>query len=174
MNFLDYFVLTVVIVSTGFGALKGVLKGVFSLVSMIVGLFAAIYLYSFAAIIFSSFVTGERSANLLGFIFVFLLFVIAGSFVSGKLRGALKRAKLDWVDQALGAAFGFIRAWLFCSVIYLALTAFPVRLEAVRNATFAPFLLEGTRVISYLASPDLRDRFYSGYQTVKNLWEQKR
>jgi membrane protein required for colicin V production len=173
MNVLDYFVLTVVIVSTGFGALKGILKGVFSLVSMIVGLFAAIYLYGFAAVIFRSFVANERSANLLGFIFVFLLFVIAGTFVSAKLRGALKRAKLDWLDHALGASFGFIRAWLFCSVIYLALTAFPVSLEAVRTAAFAPFLLEGTRVIAYLASPELRDRFASGYQTVKNLWEQK-
>jgi membrane protein required for colicin V production len=174
MTFLDYFVLTVVIVSTVFGALKGIIKGVFSLVSMIVGLFAAIYLYSFAAVIFKSFVSTERSANLLGFIFVFLLFIIAGSFISAKLRGALKRAKLDWVDHALGASFGFVRGWLFCSVLYLALTAFPVRLEAVQNATFAPFLLEGTRVISYLASSELREKFYSGYQTVKNLWEQKR
>src|SRR5205085_4249225 len=94
MTFLDYFVLIVVIVSTVFGALKGIIKGVFSLVSMIVGLFAAIYLYPFAAVIFKSFVSTERSANLLGFIFVFLLFIIAGTFISGKLRGALKRAKL--------------------------------------------------------------------------------
>src|SRR5688572_4563562 len=142
MTFLDYFVLTVVVISTAFGSMKGILKGVFSLVSMVVGLFAAIYFYRFAAIIFKSFVATERSANLLGFIFVFLLFMIAGGFLSGRLRGALKRARLDWLDHALGAAFGFIRAWLFCSVVYLALTAFPVRLEAVQNATFAPLLLE--------------------------------
>jgi membrane protein required for colicin V production len=173
MTFLDYFVLTVVIISTAFGALKGILKGVFSLVSMLIGLFAAIYFYGFAALIFKSFVATERSANLLGFIFVFLLFMIAGSFLSGRLRGALKRARLDWLDQALGASFGFIRAWLFCSVLYLALTAFPVRLEAVQKATFAPLLLEGTRIISYLASPELREKFFSGYNTVKDLWEQK-
>jgi membrane protein required for colicin V production len=174
MTFLDYFVLTVVIISTAFGSMKGILKGVFSLVSMVVGLFAAIYFYRFAAIIFKSFVATERSANLLGFIFVFLLFMIAGGLLSGRLRGALKRARLDWLDHALGAAFGFIRAWLFCSVVYLALTAFPVRLEAVQNATFAPLLLEGTRIISYLASPELREKFFSGYNTVKDLWEQKR
>ena len=174
MTFLDYFVLTVVIISTALGALKGILKGALSLVSMVVGLFAAIYFYGFAAIIFKSFVSTERSANLLGFIFVFVLFIIAGSLISGKLRGALKRAKLDWLDQALGASFGFIRAWLFCSVLYLALTAFPVRLEAVQKATFAPLLLEGTRIISYLASPELREKFFSGYKTVKDLWEQKR
>ena len=173
MTVLDYFVLTVVIVSTAFGSLKGILKGVFSLASMVVGLLAATYFYSFAARMFRSFVSAERTANLLGFILVFLLFIIAGSFLSGKLRGALKRAKLDWLDHTLGALFGFIRAWLFCSVLYLALTAFPVRLEAVQKARFAPLLLEGTRVISYLASPELREKFFTGYKTVKNLWEQK-
>jgi membrane protein required for colicin V production len=174
MTFLDYFVLTVVIISTAFGAMKGLLKGAFSLASMLVGLFAAIYFYRFAAILFKGFVATERSANLLGFIFVFLIFIIAGSFLSGRLRGALKRAKLDWLDHALGACFGFIRAWLFCSVVYLALTAFPVQLEAVQKAMFAPLLLEGTRVISYLASPELREKFTSGYKTVKDLWEPKR
>jgi membrane protein required for colicin V production len=171
MTFLDYFVLTVVIVSSAFGAMKGILKGIFSLASMIVGLVAATYFYGFAAIIFKSFVATERAANLLGFIFVFLLVLIAGSFLSRKLRGALKRAKLDWLDHALGASFGFIRAWLFCSILYLALTAFPVRLEAVQKAQFAPLLLEGTRVISYLTSSELREKFFSGYKTVKGLWE---
>ena len=173
MNFLDYFVLTVVIISTAFGAMKGILKGILSLASMMVGFLAATYLYGYAGVIFKGFVSTERSANLLGFIFVFLLFIIAGSVLSRKLRGALKRARLDWVDHALGATFGFLRAWLFCSVLYLALTAFPVRLEAVERATFAPFLLEGTRVISYLTSPELREKFYAGYRSVKELWGQK-
>jgi membrane protein required for colicin V production len=173
MNFLDYFVLTVVIISTVFGALKGILKGIFSLASMLVGLLAATWFYEYTAVLFKGFVATERSANLLGFIFVFLLFIIGGSFLSRKLRGALKRAKLDWVDHALGATFGFLRAWLFCSVLYLALTAFPVRLEAVEKATFAPFLLEGTRVVSYLTSSELREKFFAGYKSVKELWRQK-
>ncbi|MBI3650572.1 MAG: CvpA family protein [Acidobacteria bacterium] len=173
MNILDYVVLIVVLISTAFGALKGILKSLLSLASMIIGLIVAAYGYPYAAGLVKGFVTSERTANLLGFIFIFLLIIIAGSLLSRKLRGVLKRAKLDWVDHALGAAFGFLRAWLFCSVLYLALTAFPVRLQAVEKASFAPLLLEGTRIVSYLTSQELRDKFFAGYKSVKELWEQK-
>jgi hypothetical protein len=58
-------------------------------------------------------------------------------------------------------------------VIYLALTAFPLRPAAVEQATFGPALLEGTRVIAYLTSRELRERFFAGYQTVKQFWGQE-
>jgi hypothetical protein len=58
-------------------------------------------------------------------------------------------------------------------VIYLALTAFPVKLEAVEQASFAPVLLEGTRVISYLTSPELREQFLKGYETIQEWWRTK-
>ena len=38
----------------------------------------------------------------------------------------------------LGGAFGLLRGWLVCSILYLALTAFPVRLSSVEEATTAP------------------------------------
>ncbi|MFY9571832.1 MAG: hypothetical protein WAV20_10575, partial [Blastocatellia bacterium] len=57
--------------------------------------------------------------------------------------------------------------------IYLALTAFPGRPEAVERATFGPALLEGTRVIAYLTSREVRQRFFNGYETVKQLWGQR-
>jgi hypothetical protein len=31
-------------------------------------------------------------------------------------------------------------------------------------------LLEGTRVAAYLASQEMRERFSSGYEIVKDLW----
>jgi len=74
----------------------------------------------------------------------------------------------------LGGALGLIRGWLICSVIYLALTAFPVKPEAVERAYFAPALLEGTRVITYLTSRELRERFFNGNEIVRQLWQQKR
>ncbi len=173
MNFLDYFVLIVIGVSTAFGAMKGVLRGAISLASTLLGFFAATLFYSYAAVLFRGFVETERAANLLGFVAVFLLFIIAGSLLARKLRGGLKKARLDWVDRAAGGAFGFVRGWLACSVLYLALTAFPVRIEAVQKATFAPLLLEGTRIIAYLTSPQVRESFFAGYRVVTQFWQQK-
>ena len=173
MNFLDYFVLAVIIASTAFGAMKGIIKGLLSLAAALAGLFAAVYFYAYAAVAFKPFVETERAAHLLGFIAVFLLIIIGGSFLSYKLRRAVKRARLNWVDTALGATFGFLRGWLFCSVLYLGLTAFPIKLETVQSAALSPLLMEGTRVIAYVTSGEFRERFLAGYKTVTDIWEQR-
>jgi|SRR5947209_10218953 len=172
MTVLDYFVLIVVIVSVIWGASRGLIKGIFSVTSAIVGLFLAAQLYPLAARLFALFTASARTANLLGFVSLFLLALVAGSLLARWLRSGIKRARLDWLDHLLGAAFGLLRGWLICSVIYLALTAFPVKLEAVERASFAPALLEGTRVIAYLTSPDVRQRFLDGYATIRGLWGQ--
>jgi hypothetical protein len=53
-----------------------------------------------------------------------------------------------------------------CSVIYLALTAFPVRLETVAEARTAPALAEGAKLISWLTSADMRARFEAEYRRL--------
>ena len=173
MTVLDYFVLIVVVASVASGATRGILKGVISLITVVVALLAAAFLYEPVAVVTAGFVETARAANLVAFIGVFLLVVAGGAIVSRWLRGTIRRARLDWIDHTLGALGGLVRGWLFCSVIYLALTAFPVKLETVERAAFAPFLLEGTRVIAYLTSSEMRARFFEGYAAVKRIWEEE-
>jgi len=172
MTVLDYFVLLVVLASVASGAIKGIIRVIISVAFTVAGLVLAAYSYEYAASVLRIFVAA-RIADLLGFVTVFVLVLIAGGFCSRWLRGGLKRRRLGWVDHTLGAVFGFLRGWLICSVIYLALTAFPLKPEAVERATFGPALLEGTRVIAYLTSRELRERFFSGYGAVKELRGQR-
>ena len=172
MTVLDYFVLLVVVASVASGAIKGIIRVIVSVAFTVAGLVVAAYAYPYAASVLRIFVAA-RLADLLGFVVVFLLVFVAGSLCSLWLRGGLKRARLGWVDTALGALFGLLRGWLICSVIYLALTAFPLRPAAVEQATFGPALLEGTRVVAYLTSRELRERFFAGYETVKQFWGQE-
>ena len=173
MTILDYFVLIVVIASVASGATRGILKGIISIVSAAAGLLAAAQFYEYVAILFKAFVSNKVEADILGFVAIFLFVLIAGSLLARWLRGRLKRARLTWVDRLIGASFGLVRGWLICSAVYLALTAFPVRLSAVERATFAPALLEGTRVIAYLTSPEIRAEFLRGYETIHGFWKQK-
>ncbi|MEK6286115.1 MAG: CvpA family protein [Acidobacteriota bacterium] len=172
MTVLDYFVLLIVVASVASGSTKGIIRVIVSVAFTVAGLVLAAHTYTYAASVLRIFVNA-RLADLFGFVAVFLLVLIAGSLLSWWLRRGLKRRRLGWADHALGAGFGVIRGWLICSVIYLALTAFPWKLEAVERATFGPALLEGTRVIAYMTSPELRQRFLKGYETVKQLWGQK-
>ena len=172
MTLLDYFVLTVVVTSVVVGALKGIIRGAVSLTAVIGGLLFAAYAYKYPAALLGAFVASPQAAHLLGFIAIFVAALAAGALLSRGLRRALKRIRLGWADHAFGAVFGLIRAWLICSAVYLALTAFPVKLEAVQQARLAPVLLEGTRAIAYLTSRELKDRFYSGYETVQRFWNE--
>ena len=173
MTILDYFVLIVVIASVASGATRGILKGIISIVSAAAGLLAAAQFYEYVAILFKAFVSRKQEADILGFVAIFLIVLIAGSLLARWVRRRLKRAGLTWVDRSIGGAFGLVRGWLICSAVYLALTAFPVRLAAVERATFAPALLEGTRVIAYLTSPEVREQFHAGYDTIKEFWKQQ-
>lgn len=173
MTVLDYFVLILVIGSIAMGATRGIIKSALSVIAALAGLLIAAQVYPYAAVLFSGMVATPRAASLLGFVTVFLLILVGGSLLARGLRGGLKRARLGWLDQLLGAGFGLLRGWLVCSVIYLALTAFPIKLEAVERAAFAPVLLEGTRVIAYLTSRDLRERFMNGYALIQEMWGQK-
>ncbi len=170
MTVLDYLVLIVVAASIIAGAAKGLVKAIISVASVFVGLIAATHLYGFAAGLFRGLGSSARAANLLGFAAVFVIVLIAGAVAARWLRKGLKRARMGWADHLLGAVFGLLRGWLICSVLYLALTAFPVKLEAVEGAMFAPVLLEGTRIVAYLTSSELRTRFWDGYRTVQGLW----
>lgn len=172
MTVLDFLVLLVVSVSVVSGATKGIIRVIVSVAFTVTGLVLAAHSYMYAAHLLRIFVAGWL-ANLLGFIGVFAIVVVAGSLLSWRLRGAVKRARMGWVDHTLGGALGLVRGWLICSVIYLALTAFPATPEAVEKAFFGPALMEGTRVVAYLTSRELRERFFNGNESVRQRGQQK-
>src|ERR1044071_4227368 len=106
MTVLDYFVLLVVTGSIAMGATRGIIKSTLSVISALAGLLIAAQVYPYTASIFSGFVSTARAANLLGFVTVFLLVLVAGAVLAHGLRGGIKRARLGWLDQLLGAGFG--------------------------------------------------------------------
>jgi membrane protein required for colicin V production len=167
MTFLDYLVLIITVVSVVSGTAKGILKGAISIVSALAGLGAAAYAYRFAARVFGLFVSSGRLEELLGFVSVFAVIVVAGTLLAYGVRRRIKGTTAGLVDHLLGAGFGLVRAWLICSVIYLALTAFPARINAVERSLFAPVLLEGTKAIACLASAEVRDRFMNCYKRIE-------
>ena len=171
MTLLDYAALVVLAASLVFGGARGILKGVISIISALIGLVAAEYLHHDAGRQLSFLTTG-READLLGFTAIFLAVVLTGAFISYRLRRRLYRARLGWLDHLFGAGFGLVRGWMICSVAYMALTAFPVKIEAVEQAKFAPALLEGARVIAYLTSSEMRERFQRGYAEVQRFWRE--
>lgn len=136
----------------------------------LVGLVLAAHFYGKAGALLGVLTTTTRAADLLGFGLIFVTTVAVGAYAGHRLRKALDRAKLSWVDRLLGVLLGLARAWLVSSALYLGLTAFPVRLEAVEHSRLAPVLVEGTRALAYLGSRELRARFVEGYDALQRMW----
>jgi membrane protein required for colicin V production len=166
MTVFDLFVLAIVGASVAAGALRGFVRALIASVGLAVGFFVASYTYVQAGAFIKSFglVESTEAAHAAGFLLMVGVVLLAGFILGQSARAGLRRARLEWFDRALGAVFGFVRGAAVCSVVYLALTAFPVRLEAVTRARTGPALAEGARLLALCTSGDVRARFLTQYQ----------
>jgi membrane protein required for colicin V production len=169
---LDAIVFVIAVLSAAAGWRRGFLRAAISIVAAFLGLVLAANCYGPVGAMLAVLTTTQRSADLLGFGLIFTATLAAGAYGGHRLRKALDRARLSWVDRSLGLALGLVRAWLVCSALYLGLTAFPVRIEAVERSRSAPILVEGTRALAYLGSSELRRQYSEGYDALLRLWSQ--
>ena len=165
MTLFDFIVFALIGASVMAGASRGLLRALITVIALIVGLLIAGQGYELAGSLLRGvgLVESREAANAGGFLLITSVVLVAG-FVGGQMvRGGLRRVRLEWFDRVLGGAFGLLRGLAVCSVMYLALTAFPVRIEAVDKAKSAPLLAEGARWLAYFTSEDLRIRFLEKY-----------
>jgi membrane protein required for colicin V production len=168
MTFFDLIVLALLGASLISGALRGFVRALIATVAMLVGVVVAAQSYEAAGAVLRA--TGmfesRATANACGFLLLVAIALALGFLAGELLRGSLRRAKLQWMDRVLGALFGLVRGLAVCSVVYLALTAFPVRLDTVEEARTAPALAEGAKLISWLTSEEMRTRFQVEYMRL--------
>ena len=168
MTVFDMFVLAIVGASVAAGALRGFVRALIASLGLVVGLIFAAHFYVTAGALLRSLgvVESAEAANAGGFLLVTGIVLLAGFVIGEFARAGLRHARLEWFDRVLGAAFGFVRGVAVCSVVYLALTAFPVRLESVAKARTGPALAEGARLLALCTSDDVRARFLAQYHHV--------
>ena len=172
MNLLDVIVAVVLIVSIVLAFRKGFVKELLGLGSLVVGFLLGAWFYRSAAEPFKGVVKSENIALFLGFSVVFLGTLLVGVLVIWVAQRLLKFAKIQWFDQLLGAAFGFIRGWVLGSIFFLALTSFNLQSDRVKSSQLAPYFLPGARVIAVLVPYDLKARFLVGYGAVEKWWRE--
>jgi membrane protein required for colicin V production len=172
MTVLDWIFVVILITSIISSILKGFAREAISLASIVVGLLLASWFYPWAGAFYAAFVKTNDIAWLLGFMTIFLGCVIAGAVIGWLVNRLIKITSLQWFDRLLGAAFGLIRGWLVGAVLFLMLTAFPVKLVSIEKAQFAPYLLAGARVLAIFTPKELKAKFLEGYRKVESLWIQ--
>ena len=168
MTVFDFFVLIIVGASIVSGAMRGLVRALIAGAALIVGIVIAAqgYVLVGAWLRGLGLVKSSAAASAGGFLLIVGLMLALGFAAGALARKGLRQARLDWLDRILGAVFGFVRGWAVCSSVFLALTAFPVRLGSVTGARSAPALAQGASILSFCTSMDVRTRFFEEYKRL--------
>ncbi len=84
-------------------------------------------------------------AAMLGFILIFLVFIVLGAFGSSKIKKELVKNGLTWRDRFWGIPLGLTRGFVINFVLFLALQVFPVNPYLIKTSLTAPFFLSGKK-----------------------------
>jgi membrane protein required for colicin V production len=166
MNWLDYLLLTIMVVTAIVGIFRGFIKQVIGLAAVVAGLILAGLYYEQTAAVFQTFVKNQLLSNFLGFILIFVVVLIAGGILGHLLTKAMI-GPLALVNRLFGALFGFLKAVLICGILVFALVAFEVAKPALETSVVAPPCLSVTRAAIAMIPRDLRARFNESYKRIR-------
>jgi membrane protein required for colicin V production len=169
---LDWLIVLIVVSSVIVSWVKGFFRELFGLAIVIMAVLLAAWFYRLVGSAFKDVVRTENIALFLGFSLIFVVTFLAGFVILWLVTRFMKFAKLQWADRLLGAAFGFIRGWVICAAILLALTAFEIQTERLKNSVLAPYFLPGSRVIAVLTPYEIKAKFLVGYRALERWWRQ--
>lgn len=172
-SLVDFLILLILAWCIARSAMKGFIREALWIAAVFVAIVLAGLFYHSAGPMFKDVVKTENLALFLAFSLIFLGTLGVGVLVVWSVTRVMKFAKIEWFDQLLGGAFGFIRGWLLVSVLLLGLTAFDVQMDRVKNSGLAPYFLPGARVVAVFTPYDMKARFLVGYRAVERWWRDR-
>ena len=174
MNWLDLVLAVILIVSLVSGYRKGLIRIGIGLIATVAALVFACWFYGAAGTFVIPYVSSRSTANLLGFLLVFLGVITLGAVVSRILAAVFKWVGLSWFDRLLGAAFGVVRGVVISIVLIMVIVALsPVSPPpAVVESEIAPYLIEAADAITMIAPKEFKKGFQQGYEKVKQTWDE--
>jgi membrane protein required for colicin V production len=159
MNWLDVILLILLGLSTFNGLRRGLVKTVFSIIGVIVGIILASRFYDTVS---SWFGFGDSAIfNIFAFILIVIIAMAAAAFLAKLVKTAVSAILLGWADRAGGAIFGLVVGALLLG----ALLSLLVRL-------FEPAVIADSAVASFLAGkfPFLIALLPSGFDSVRDFF----
>jgi membrane protein required for colicin V production len=146
MNWLDIIILILIVVPTLIGLKIGIIKALFTVAGIIVGVVLA---GRFSEPLGSSltFISDPGWANIAGFAIILIAVMIIASILARVLKNVLSAVLLGWVNRLGGAILGFIMGFFFCGALLSMWVKFLGIGDTVSDSALANLLLNGLPVI---------------------------
>lgn len=138
-NWIDLLLLTVLLLSSVFGVMRGVIRGVFGIVSIVLAFYVA-KLYGDVAAQQTAALLGESAfGEVLGYVLVFVVSLLVFSMLTNILRKAAEKADLGLMDRIGGLTFGALRGAVLGAMLVAMLASFPLHSStAWQNSVMLP------------------------------------
>ena len=172
LNYLDIVFITIISAFSIFGLIRGFVKEIVSIISIVLGLYIAIHWYGEAAQ-YLTFLRDQNLQNILGFIIVFIGGSLLLSLLGKLVSLALKDINLGCIDHLLGLVFGFVKGVVVVCVILLALASFlPPSNKVLAESQLTPAIISLTKTIAASAPSSLKEQFTVKLDVLKKFWGQ--
>ncbi len=104
----------------------GLLTSAMRLIGLVVGIIVAVNLGAWAGdMLISQFNITQELANIIGYILVFIIVLLAAQVVGYFLRSIIHAIKLGWLDRIGGIFLGTLKAAIIISLLFWVLMALP-------------------------------------------------
>lgn len=168
MNKLDILIVVLIAVPALIGLSKGFLRQVFSLASMILGLYLAVkFNTDFSAAIMKVTGLAMQTSNIISFILIMMLIYWVGVYIAKKLSGMNFLTKS--VDKTLGLIVGVLQGMIIASLCVIAVNNFDLmNKETINNSKLYVFVHDfAPRTFNSIAG--FLPNYKSFYEEIKSL-----
>jgi membrane protein required for colicin V production len=167
MNFADWAIAAVIVVSAAMAAAEGFVHQAFGLAGIVVGYLLAAWQYHTVSGWVEPHLKSPWLGDIAGFVLIFVAVVIVAGIAGRIVRWAMKEAGLSLFDRLLGALLGVVKGSLFISILLMGMTAFTPTSKWLDGSGLAPYFLVVGRAAIWLAPSQMRAKFYEGLALVR-------
>jgi len=146
MNWLDIVILILIIIPTLIGLKTGIVKALFTVVGMIVGVvLAGRFSESLGGSL--TFISDPGWARVAAFAIILIAVMIIASVLAAVIKWVISAVLLGWVNRLVGAVLGFIMGFIFCGALLTMWVNFLGIGSTIADSALANLLLDGFPVI---------------------------
>ena len=172
MNWLDVVFGVTVLLLLIRGMFNGFVKEMGHIAGLLLGFVLANRFYTQVALLYGRVIEDGDYAELAAYLSIFLVVMLTISLVVIVVRNILRAAALGGVDRIAGGVLGFVKGFILCVILLIALTAFlSPGSPTLRDSRLAPVVERTTGVLITTLPPSIKRQLDERGAYLQQLWQ---
>ena len=164
----DWLLLAILAWSTFSAFRRGLIRVLFSLGGLFVGILLASWNYAAFALRLTRWCKPLATAQVVAFLLILVAAVVVASLIGSFLHKTVSAVGLGFLDRLAGAGFGVARGCLIGVAALMTIAAFSPGSEAIAKSRLTPYFLAGAHAVCFLVPTDFQMRVSYGATRLKH------